>query len=62
MLLWISGNKSDRPRLIELGCKVLLYKPPYYTCNVDEKAMKKLDPLWGEFFWGPIKKEESAKA
>ena len=56
LCLWIMGTKEDRGRLESMGVLVGRYDPimqAFRECVVNDAALEKLQPTWGDFVWGP---------
>lgn len=55
---WILATQADQKKLEEFGVVVGPYNPDegcFEECQVSDEALDKLDPLWGQYYWGLTK-------
>jgi hypothetical protein len=50
---WISCDHTEKKFLESIGIKLGVYiNGCFEDCEVSDEAFEKLDPLWGQIFWG----------
>jgi len=61
LVLWIIADETDREHLESLGVELGPYnteRKEFNPCRVTPEALDKLDPWWGEYWWGPVAEQE----